>query len=88
VAGELHHCFAPVAPHDRTGRVSGDLLTVANKIFDIFPELLIGAAIDVVVNLTTVHRRPDRRREPLGQLVALAVVNAGCGGRVGHRVAT
>lgn len=25
-------------------------LTVANKIFDIFPELLIGAAIDVVVN--------------------------------------
>ena len=51
-------------------------LTVANKIFDIFPELLIGAAIDVVVNsddsfiadLTGVESR-------WGQLVALAVVN-------------
>jgi ATP-binding cassette, subfamily B, bacterial len=50
---------------------------VLNKVFDVFPELLIGAAIDVIVNsddsfvaaLTGVESR-------WGQLVVLALVNA------------
>jgi hypothetical protein len=50
---------------------------VLNKVFDVFPEILIGAAIDVIVNaddsfiadLTGVDSR-------WGQLVALALVNA------------
>jgi len=53
------------------------VLTVLNKVFDVFPEILIGVAIDVVVNeddsfvagLTGVESR-------WGQLVVLAVVNA------------
>ncbi|MBJ7456511.1 MAG: ABC transporter ATP-binding protein, partial [Thermoleophilia bacterium] len=52
------------------------VLTVANKIFDVFPEILIGFAIDVVVSgddsfvadLTGIDGR-------WGQLVALAAVN-------------
>ena len=53
------------------------LLSVLNKVFDVFPEILIGAAIDVIVNaddsfiadLTGIESR-------WGQLVALALVNA------------
>ncbi len=53
------------------------VLTVLNKVFDVFPEILIGVAIDVVVNgndsfvadLTGVESR-------WGQLVVLAIVNA------------
>jgi ATP-binding cassette subfamily B protein len=53
------------------------VLTVLNKVFDVFPEILIGVAIDVVVNandsfvndLTGIESR-------WGQLVVLAVVNA------------
>ncbi len=53
------------------------VLTVANKIFDVFPEILIGFAVDVVVNaddsfvagLTGIDGR-------WGQLVVLAAVNA------------
>jgi ATP-binding cassette subfamily B protein len=52
-------------------------LSVLNKVFDVFPEILIGAAIDVIVNaddsfiagLIGVESR-------WGQLVALALVNA------------
>ena len=52
------------------------VLTIVNKIFDVFPEILIGVAIDVVVNsddsfvadLTGVESR-------WGQLVVLAAIN-------------
>ena len=36
------------APH-RGRVVLGTTLSVANKVFDVMPELLIGAAVDVVV---------------------------------------
>jgi ATP-binding cassette, subfamily B, bacterial len=53
------------------------VLTILNKVFDVFPEILIGVAIDVIVNsndsfvadLTGVHGR-------WGQLLILAAVNA------------
>ncbi len=53
------------------------VLTVLNKVFDVFPEILIGVAIDVVVNgdgsfvadITGIEGR-------WGQLVLLAVLNA------------
>jgi ATP-binding cassette subfamily B protein len=52
-------------------------LSVLNKVFDVFPEILIGAAIDVIVNaddsfvadLTGIDSR-------WGQLVVLALINA------------
>ena len=52
------------------------VLTVLNKVFDVFPEILIGVAIDVVVNendsfvhdITGVDGR-------FGQLVVLAIIN-------------
>lgn len=60
------------------GRVIwASVLSIANKVFDVFPEILIGFAVDVVVNaddsfvarLTGIDGR-------WGQLVALAAVNA------------
>ncbi len=62
-------------PH-RARVVWATVLSVSNKIFDIFPELLIGAAIDVVVNsddsfvadITGVESR-------WGQLLVLAAIN-------------
>jgi ATP-binding cassette subfamily B protein len=60
------------------GRVIwASVLTIANKVFDVFPEILIGFAIDVIVNqehsfvadLTGIDGR-------WGQLVVLAAVNA------------
>jgi ATP-binding cassette, subfamily B, bacterial len=62
-------------PH-RARVVWATVLSVSNKVFDIFPELLIGAAIDVVVNsddsfvadITGVESR-------WGQLLVLAAIN-------------
>ena len=60
------------------GRVVwASLLTVANKVFDVFPEILIGFAVDVVVrqNESFVADLTGVDGE-WGQLVVLAVVNA------------
>ena len=71
----LRRLWRYTGPH-RARVVWATLLSIFNKIFDVFPELLIGAAIDVVVNsgdsfiadLTGIESR-------WGQLVALAIVN-------------
>lgn len=61
----------------RARMVWATILTVANKVFDVFPEILIGFAVDVMVqgdrslvaDLTAIDGR-------WGQLVLLAAVNA------------
>ncbi|MGE3232783.1 MAG: ABC transporter ATP-binding protein [Thermoleophilia bacterium] len=53
------------------------VLTVLNKVFDVFPEILIGVAIDVVVNGNDSFVADLTGIDSVwGQLVALAVVNA------------
>ena len=48
-APPLRRLFAYAAPH-RGRMVWATFLTVMNKIFDVAPEILIGFAINVVVN--------------------------------------
>lgn len=74
-AAPLPRLWRYTRPH-RARVLWASFLSVINKIFDIFPELLIGAAIDVVVNsddsfvadLTGVESR-------WGQLLVLAAIN-------------
>ena len=53
------------------------VLTIANKVFDVFPEILIGFAVDVMVqgdqSFVAQHSGIDGR---WGQLILLAVINA------------
>jgi len=86
VAPRLWHS-APVPDHPlrdlwnyadrhRARVVWATVLTVLNKIFDVFPEILIGVAIDVVVNDNDSFVADVTGVESTwGQLVVLAVVN-------------
>ncbi len=64
-------------PHRRSALIAGGW-SVANKLFDIAPELLIGVAIDVVVRgQESVRRRALRRRRTARrQLLVLAAITA------------
>ena len=64
------------ADRHRARVVWATVLTVLNKIFDVFPEILIGVAIDVVVNGNDSFVADITGVESTwGQLVVLAVVN-------------
>jgi ATP-binding cassette subfamily B protein len=61
----------------RTRVIWATVLTVLNKVFDVFPEILIGVAIDVVVNGNDSFVADLTGIDGVwGQLVVLAVVNA------------
>ncbi len=65
------------AARHRPQIVLATTLSVLNKVFDVFPEILIGAAIDVIVNADDSFIADVTGIESQwGQLVALALVNA------------
>jgi len=55
----------------RRNAVLGTVYSVLNKIFDVLPELLIGVAIDVVVNREDSFIARFGITDPMDQLVAL-----------------
>lgn len=58
----------------RRNALLGTVYSVLNKIFDVLPELLIGVAIDVVVNREDSFIARFGIVDPMDQLVALTVI--------------
>jgi ATP-binding cassette subfamily B protein len=58
----------------RRNAVLGTVYSVLNKIFDVLPELLIGVAIDVVVNREASFIARFGITDPMQQLVALTAI--------------
>ena len=58
----------------RRNAVLGTVYSVLNKIFDVLPELLIGVAIDVVVNREASFIARFGITDPMDQLVALTAI--------------
>src|SRR4029078_11930745 len=53
------------------------LFSALNKLFDVLPELLIGVAVDVVVNQKTSFLARARLADPMQQLYALFALTIG-----------
>ena len=66
----LRRLFAFARPYRRDA-VLGSLYSVLNKFFDVLPELLIGVAVDVVVNRQTSFLARLGLVDPMQQLYAL-----------------
>jgi ATP-binding cassette subfamily B protein len=66
----LRRLFAFARPYRRDG-VLGAIYSVLNKIFDVLPEILIGVAVDVVVNQRASFLARMGLVEPMRQLYAL-----------------
>ena len=57
----------------RRNAVLGTVYSVLNKVFDVLPELLIGVAVDVVVNQKASFMARMGLPEPMHQLYAQGV---------------
>lgn len=69
-AGPLRRLFAFGRPY-RGDAILATIYSVLNKIFDVLPELLIGVAVDVVVNQQDSFLARRGIEDPVDQLVAL-----------------
>jgi len=69
----LRRLFAFARPYRRDAAL-GTLYSVLNKVFDVLPELLIGVAVDVVVNRRESFLAGLGLAEPMHQLYALVVL--------------
>ena len=72
-AHPLHRLLAFAQPYRRDA-VLGAIYSVLNKIFDVLPELLIGVAVDVVVNRKGSFLARMGLVEPMHQLYALVAL--------------
>ena len=75
-AHPLHRLLAFAQPYRRDA-VLGAIYSVLNKIFDVLPELLIGVAVDVVVNRKGSFLARMGLVEPMHQLYALVALTIG-----------
>lgn len=71
----LRRLFAYAHPHRRRARFAA-LCSVLNKVFDVLPELLIGVAVDVVVNQRASFLAGLGLVEPMTQLWVLTALTA------------
>jgi ATP-binding cassette subfamily B protein len=69
----LRRLFAFARPYRRDA-VLGSVFSVLNKVFDVLPELLIGVAVDVVVNQKASFLARLGLTEPMHQLYALVAL--------------
>ena len=72
-ASPLRRLVAFARPHRRT-TVAATVYSVLNKIFDVLPELLIGVAVDVVVNQQDSFLARAGIPDPVHQLYALVAM--------------
>ena len=69
----LRRLFAFAHPYRRDA-IWATIYSVLNKIFDVLPELLIGVAVDVVVNRKASFLARQGLEDPLQQLYALVAL--------------
>lgn len=71
----LRRLFGFARPYRRNA-VLASIFSVLNKIFDVLPELLIGVAVDVVVNQRDSFLARRGVAEPTDQLILLVIITA------------
>lgn len=71
----LRRLFRFAGPYRRKA-ITASVCSVLNKLFDVLPEILIGVAVDVVVNQTDSFLARQGIEDPVTQLVALVGLTA------------